>query len=196
MKQDYRKTSVWYKERIVDPRQLIRDFFIYSDLAFYRKTIKQVIRVASSNQIWTKSEPGELVDEFKWLESVINAAYILKKKGVQDLSKVAPVVGSESRRDFIPRFLTVKEYGNPYRVFRRFFAFRSLASWKQELQGLLDHCIRPTSIREKDKEVDVIGLYVYLTKLVEAAYLIDVREKYGGGDGTLTRQTGSRPIEI
>jgi hypothetical protein len=186
MKHDYRKTSIWYKERIVDPRQIIRDFFIYSDLAFYRKTIKQVIRVASSNRIWTKSEPGELVDEFKWLESVINAAYILNKKGKREFPKVAPVIGSESRRDFIPRFLTAKEYGNPYLVFRRFFAFRSLASWKQELQALLDHCIRSTSIREEDKEVDIIGLYVYLTKLVEAAYLIELRENYGEG-GVKTR---------
>ena len=35
-------------------------------------------------------------------------------------------------------------------------------------------------MEEEDKEVDIIGLYVYLTKLVEAAYLIELRENYGG----------------
>ena len=174
----------------MDPRQIIRDFFIYSDLAFYRKTIRQVVRVASSHRIWTKSEPGELVDEFKLLESVINAAYILNKKGKREFPKVAPVAGAESRQDFIPRFLTGKEYGNPYRVFRRFFAFRSLAGWKEVMQALLDHCIRSSSIMEEEhKEVDIIGLYVYLTKLVEAAYLIELRGIYGGGERQLTRQT-------
>lgn len=58
MKDNYRKSSIWYKERITDPRQIISDFFIYSELEFYRKTIRQVIRVASSKRIWTKSEPG------------------------------------------------------------------------------------------------------------------------------------------
>ena len=179
MKHGYRKTSIWYKERITDPRQIISDFFIYSELEFYRKTIRQVVRVASSKRIWTKSEPGELVDEFKWLESVINAAYILNKKGKREFPKVAPVAVTDIRQNFTPRFLTVKEYGNPYRVFKRFFRYRSIGSWKQELQGLLDHCIRSTSImEEEDKEVDIIGLYVYLTKLVEAAYLIEMRENY------------------
>jgi hypothetical protein len=182
MKHGYRKKSIWYKERITDPRQIISDFFIYSELEFYRKTIRQVVRVASSKRIWTTSEPGELVDEFKWLESVINAAYILNKKGKREFPKVAPVAGTEIRQNFTPRFLTGKEYGNPYRVFKRFFRYRSIAVWKQELQGLLDHCIRSTSImEEEDKEVDIIGLYVYLTKLVEAAYLIELRDNYGGG---------------
>lgn len=164
MKHGYRKKSIWYKERITDPRQIISEFFIYSDLEFYRKTIRQVVRLVSSKRIWTKSEPGELVDEFKWLESVINAAV------------------SEIRQNFTPSFLTVKEYGNPYRVFKRFFRCRSLGNWKQELQGLLDHCIRSTSImEEEEKAVEIIGLYFYLTKMVEAGYLIELREKVGGG---------------
>lgn len=138
--------------------------------------------MASSKRIWTKSEPGELVDEFKWLGSVINAAYILIKKGKRELHKVAPVAVSKIRQNFTPQFLTAKEYGNPYRVFKRFFRYRSIGSWKQELQGLLDHCIRSTSImEEEDKEVDIIGLYVYLTKLMEAAYLIDLLANYESG---------------
>lgn len=52
----------------------------------------------------------------------------------------------------------------------------SLPKWKQELQDLLEYALVETSLSEAGIEKDMLSLYLHLTKLVEAAHLIDVRE--------------------
>jgi len=184
---DYLQTSLWYKEKITDPYQVIAEFFCSAGLTAYRKCIKAALGAASGKHIWRKYNPGDLLYEFKMIESVINAAYLINKE-----NKTSPlIIKKESsfnpnlfcgwhvdstQWDYFPRVLSFKEYVNPYLTFKRFFKYLPLPKWKQELQDLLEFSLVKTSLAEAGIEKDMLSLYFHLTKLVEAAHLIDVRE--------------------
>ena len=63
-----------------------------------------------------------------------------------------------------------------YLTFKRFFKYLSLQACKQELQDLLEYALVETSLTQAGIEKDMLPLYFHLSKLVEAAHLIDVRE--------------------
>ncbi|MCF1713319.1 hypothetical protein L0U88_01595 [Flavihumibacter sp. RY-1] len=79
MKHEYLETSVWFKDKITDPYQIIAAFFDAADIAYHRKIIKNILQVACSDRCWEKQEPGRLLYEFSLLESVINAAWLLER---------------------------------------------------------------------------------------------------------------------
>ena len=184
---EYLPTSLWYKQEITDPYQVIAEFFCSAALPSHRKCIKDVLKAAAGNFIWRKHNPGDLLYEFKMIESVINAAYLINKE-----NKTSPLTISKENSfnpnlfcgwhvhstpwDFFPRFLSFKEYANPYVAFKRFFKYLPLAEWKNELNDLLEHAMVETSLSDAGIEKDMLSLYLYLSKLIEAAHLIDVRE--------------------
>lgn len=183
----YLATSIWYKESIIDPYQVIAEYFKFDTVVSHRKTIKKVLKACSTDKLYRKSNPGQILYEFKMLESVINSAYII----IQD-KKENPLVLNPADTlnknlycgrqqfltewDYFPRSLSMKEYINPYRAFERFFNYLSLEKWKLILQQILEYAISNTSFLENGETLDILSIYFHLTKLVEAAHLIDVRE--------------------
>lgn len=187
MKHDYLETSLWYREKIIDPYQIIAEFFSAADIASYRDTIKGVLQAACSDRIWRKNSPGDLLYKFKMFESVINAAYLVNKEkktsplsiDYKDIFNPNLYIGWRSNNkewDYFPRLLSFKEYSNPYLAFKRFFKYLKISQWKQDLSCLLDYALIETSLFEAGIEIDTLSIYFHLTKLVEAAHLIDVRE--------------------
>jgi hypothetical protein len=67
---DYLESSLWYKEPITDPNQVIAEFFTAACLKDYRKRIKAVLKAASEKHVWPKKNPGALLYYFKMIESV------------------------------------------------------------------------------------------------------------------------------
>jgi hypothetical protein len=186
-KPDYIDTSIWYKNEITDPYQTIAEFFTAADVAYYRKTIKGALNAACSSKIWNKSSPGDLLWLFERLESVINAAYLInkeKKKSPLSIGKedvfnpnlYCSWHADQTKWNFFPRSLSLKEYIDPYLVFKRFFKYLKLPDWKQKIHDLVDYALVTTSVSEAALDFDTLTIYFQLTKLVEAVHLIDVRE--------------------
>jgi hypothetical protein len=185
--EDYLATSLWYREEITDPYQVIAESYDFADVAFYRKLIKNVLLAAGSEKVCRKDDPGNLLYELKMLESVINAAYLINKE-----KKVSPFTigegdvfnknlfcgrnGRDNEWDYFPRSLSMKEFIDPYLVFKRFFKYKDLDSWKEDLEIILNFALTKGSITGSGEEIDLLPIYIHLTKLVEAAHLIDVRE--------------------
>jgi hypothetical protein len=186
--QDYLKDSRWYRDVIDDPYQVIARFFDYIDIASCRKRIKHLLLAAGSdNKVYQKESPGAILDFFRMFESVINAAYIINKEkkespliiGVLDLFNKNLYCGRSDRIsqwDYLPRFLSEKEFCNPYLVFRRFFKTNDIGSLKEILGEILNCATTRSSICEWVAEVNLISCYIYLNKVLEAVHLIDVRE--------------------
>jgi hypothetical protein len=65
---------------------------------------------------------------------------------------------------------------DPYLAFKRFFKYLTLPQWKGELHDLMEFALGKTSFSEACVDFDTLTIYFHLTKLVEAAHLIDVRE--------------------
>ncbi len=184
---DYIDTSIWYKNEITDPYQTITELFTAADLAYYRRTIKGALNAACSDKVWNKTSPGDLLWFLERLESGINAAYLInkeKKKSPLSIGKedvfnpnlYCSWHADQSEWDFFPRSLSLKEYIDPYLVFKRFFKYLTLAEWKDELRELMEFALGKTSFSEACVDFDTLQIYFHLTKLVEAAHLIDVRE--------------------
>ena len=184
MKHDYLETSCWYRDIITDPYQVIAEFFSFATIDFYRKRIKGMLLSIHRNKIYHKDAPGEVLFDFKMLESVINAAYLISKEkkqspliiGMNDLFNKNLYCGRHTncdQWDYFPRTLSKKEYIDPYLTFKLFFKYQKLETWKQDLQTILSYALAKNS---DGVELDLLSIYFHLTKLVEAAHLIDVRE--------------------
>lgn len=181
---DYLISSCWYKELITDPRQTFAEAFSCMDLIRYRQKLKMVISATTLESIYIDDSVSNLLCDFKLLESVINAAYIINRDGIKgpiiindrDLMNANLYSGSHrdySAWDFFPRSLSKDEYKDPYLVFPLFFGYQSLQKWKRDLQEIMEAAL------VSDLEVpgvDQLEIYFQLTKLLEAAHLIDVRE--------------------
>jgi len=186
---DYIKTSIWYKDEITDPNQIIAEFFSAADLAANRKIIHSLLLAANSTKIYNKDAPGDLLFHMRLFESLIDAAYLInqeKRKSPLEISKYELFNPNLFRGwgrdtsdwDFIPHSLSLKEYTNPYVAFKRFFKFKELPKWKNDLQEILNYALGKDSLFEAGIYIDCLSIYLHLTKLIEAVHLIDVRGIY------------------
>jgi len=186
---DYIKTSIWYKDEITDPNQIIAEFFSAAGLADNRKIIRNLLFAANSTKMYNKDTPEDLLFHMRLFESLINAAYLINQEKRKspleipnyDLFNPNLFRGwgrDTSDWDFIPHSLSLKEYTNPYVAFKRFFKFKELAKWKSDLQEILNYALGKDTLFEAGIYIDCLSIYLHLTKLIEAAHLIDVREIY------------------
>jgi hypothetical protein len=81
-------------------------------------------------------------------------------------------VSSNEWEEF-PRFLSVKEFCNPYKVFRKFFKYQPCNEWVHDLEQTVDCAL---SNNNGELGLEMIAIYTHLVKLIEAAHLINVRE--------------------
>ena len=184
---EYLSTSLWYRERITDPYQTIAEFFSFADVASQRKHIITMLKVACSGHSWRKTDPGDLLYHLKIIESVINAAFLINKEKKQsplditqkDIFNPNLFCGRHAHNgewDYFPRVLSFKEFSNPYLAFTHFFKYLALSEWKSQLQEILQYALVEDSLFASGTDMDILSIYIYLIKLVEAAHLIDVRE--------------------
>jgi hypothetical protein len=166
MKQEreYLDTSIWYKEKITDPYQTLAEFFSSADMVSHKKAVNDALRAASSDRIYDKRNPGDLLFSLGLLESVINAAYLLNKEkrksplSIEVNSVFDPNLfrgwlgGDLTDWDYFPRMLSLKEYKNPYVVFKRFSNSRTWLTGRR-IYGLSPNtpwlrpvCPKPASI--------------------------------------------------
>lgn len=196
---DYRSSSIWYREKIKDPYQVIAEFFSCASISSHRKTIKDVLISISKNSQYSKDSPGDLLFEFKLIESVINSAYLINQTKAESPLEISPAGALNknlycgrhsdiSEWEDFPRSLSLKEYINPYLVFRQFFKYRKLKEWKKDMEEILEFALAESSYIEGGLTFDVLSIYVHLTKLIEAAHLIDVREITHVGGHLKTRR--------
>ena len=191
MKQEhgYIETSIWYKDEITDPDQIIAEFFSAAGLDANRKIIRNLLFAANSTKVYNKDLPGDLLFHMQLFESLINAAYLInqqKRKSPLEIPNYELFNPNLFRGwgkdtcdwDFIPHSLSLKEYVNPYVVFKRFFKFKELPKWKSDLQDILSYALGKDTLFEAGVYIDCLSIYLHLTKLIEAAHLIDVREIY------------------
>jgi hypothetical protein len=183
----YLTTSRWYKEVISDPYRVMAEFSNAADVVTYRKCIIDAFHAACTHTIWNKTKSGDLLFHFKLIESIVNAAYLVnkeKKKSPVSIEKdsafdAALYHGRHAGLpawDFLPRMLSFEECFDPYLVFTRFFKHLSLRQWKRDLQDVVDFALIGTSLSDAGMNFETVPMYIHLTKLMDAAILINVRE--------------------
>jgi hypothetical protein len=172
---------------IIDPYQVIAEFYSTDDVASYRKMIREVLTICSIKQVYDRYDPGVLLSYFKRLKSILNATCTINYEKKENPINISPSdvfnrnyfcghLTYVSDWDYFPRTLSKKEYFNPYQAFNRFFKYQSLENWKIILDDVLHYALIKESFSYAGEEMNTVALYFQLTKLIEAAHLVDIRE--------------------
>jgi hypothetical protein len=180
---DIFETECWFYNIITDPYQVFAEAFSTAGMDFLRRFIKKILHYAEANEIYREKSPCDVLLFMRIIRSLIKAADSLKeiKKGPILVSEGdafnkkyyrSHYVSSNEWEEF-PRFLSVKEFCNPYKVFRKFFKYQDLDSWVHDFEETADCALSKNS---GELGLEMIAIYSHLVKLTEAAHLINVRE--------------------
>lgn len=134
--------------------------------------------------MYDKEEPAAVLAKFKAVVSVMLAAdKINRDKKSSPLTITLPEFADKRlyarpyatcpEWEYLPKILTTKEYRDPYIVFRKFFKYQPVEQWRENIALVLDYALAGYN---ESCDLNLLQLYFYLTKLMEAAHLIDVRE--------------------
>jgi len=177
-----------------DPRTVIQDFFSALPLPQYRKYINSCLRAANSRHYWTKEDPGSLLYFQQKIEDLMDAAKLLSNGKAGSKKPKTVLSPEELEREMIdpvlymdkyqghtqwetfPRYLTKKEFLDPYLVFRRFFRYKSRNSWRNDFREIIFYALSPHSCSEDLVDLDLLKMSRHLLKLTEAAHLVLLRD--------------------
>lgn len=176
-------TQCWYYSEIADPYQVFAETFVHSEMFYFRRMIKKILHYAEADKIYKEKSPCDVLLYMKIIRSLIKAAYSLKekKKGPIEVSErhafnknyyCSHLKSTTEWADF-PRFVSMKEFCNPYTVIKKFFNYQSLDQWLHDWEEAVDCALSKSS---GGMDLDKIAIYTRLCKLVEAVHLINVRE--------------------
>jgi len=177
LKKKYKKLknhSVWYRERINDPFQVIRSFFDYSSLMSFKINLYEILKVTSEDYFYQKGSPNSVAHHLERLESIINVAYLMIG---EDLSHADTKFKSEDQQFHVTQemshsLLTKEEILSPHKVLTSFFDYKSLKEWKKALIEINDFALSKHPAQEWGVWIDTLPVFVHSVKLAEALYLI------------------------
>jgi len=183
--EDFFDTQCWMNEILIDPYKVIAELFSSSECYHLRVVIRKMIQCTTSSKIYSDKPPADVILYLRMVSSIIRAAYPLKdkKRGEIVVDKDDLLNKKYYRSHYtltnkwtdFPRFLTKKEFCNPYIVFRKFFKYKSLITWINTWRDIVDGALNPDGVGYLEHELTV---YIHLAKLIEAVHLVDVRENY------------------
>jgi hypothetical protein len=170
----------------------IAEFFDAYSLSAARYYTQRVITAAGSYHSW-KGDPSDVLFFIEKMEALVSAALTLRSEEAERQAALVTLAAGEAplltaytqycgrhyKSDpwyFFPRSLTRKEWANPYRVFAKLAARGGRKKWRFRLRELQFFALSISSINESDEvDLNTLQLYLLLTKLIDAAHLIDVR---------------------
>ncbi len=176
-------TQCWCYRVITDPYQVCAEAFSHSELPQFRSVIKKILHYAEVDKIYKAKSPCDGLLYMKIIRSLIKAACVLKekKKSPIEVSKTdlfdkryfRSHYPSVNELDEFPRSLSVKEFCNPYRAFKKIFKYQPPDKWLHDWQETVEWALAQGS---GELGLDMMEMYGYLAKLIEAAHLINLRE--------------------
>lgn len=183
-KEDPINTFTWSYMTFDDPYQVIASIFDHAHVAHYRDLISDLCLYNYLEEGYKKESLANLWWFMEGINCLLHASFVLS-----EYKNESPVrVGESDLMDkrlyatsgdnltcwhCFPRFLSQSEFKNPYLVFKDFFSSQSLAEWQESIRDLIfEACIAG----EEYSEQNVINIYIRVSKLFEAAHLINIRE--------------------
>lgn len=174
------------KDTIVDPYVAIDEFFQYGSVAHFTKMIRHVLKAAESEKVYKKRDHSEIVYEFEFLESIVDAAWNIRMTGRSnpflltgdEIPKKKEYYKAEPTNEkglSFPQFLSRKEYIDPLLMLKRFFLYRAVDVWKEDLREILSFAFSKNRISDGTGNIILLFHYIFLNKLLEAVDLIRVR---------------------
>lgn len=149
---------------------LMEVFFQFHDLATAKERLNRIMQYASQKKTRIPEDPSVVFHFHKSLRSFLRAGWCLRKKagkwiGDSALEHSSPVMHGS---------LSEEEYRDPVRVFRKAFKEYHLEEFEEFLSDVVYFSLGTFN---HVPERDIIGPYLHLIKMLDAAWLILERKK-------------------
>lgn len=179
---------------IADPFIVIKKFFEDYDLMYVRKTIASWLAAVYIKKNWKDESPGNLLYFYERIIRLIEAVWLINQ--IDNSERAANISSSHDPEqiqitdtdlycrpmhkkyawDIFPRSLSRKEFVNPYKVFSKFFQFRTLPEWREGLHNILHISLINANLNALGEVIDVLSLKKFIGKMIDACHLISIRE--------------------
>lgn len=147
------------------PVPLMEVFFQFHDPVTAKERLNQIMQYASQKKTRIPEDPSVVFHFHQSLRSFLRAGCCLRKKTGKWTVDTLP----EHSGPLVLGSLSDEEYRDPVRVFRNAFRVYSLEEWEEFLAEAVYFSLGTFS---NVPERDIIGPYIHLVKMLDAAQLI------------------------
>lgn len=154
--------------------------------------IESGLLAATTNKVWKRKAPGELLFFSENLEDLCKAVFTIhggyakplvakinaSANGIPDISATQNFLHSYRHSNAwnnFPRSLTAAQYNNPYKAIAKFCNYLPAGEWAKFIREMLEYALSNESFYEGSAGYDILKIRLRLLQMVEAAHLIDVR---------------------
>ncbi|WP_123851341.1 hypothetical protein [Chryseobacterium shandongense] len=144
-------------------------FFQFHDLITAKEQLHRIMQYAAQKKTRVPEDPSVVFHFYQSLRSFIRAGWYLRKKRGKWLVHSLPEPGNP----LLQGSLSEKEYHDPARVFRKAFQEYSLEQFEEFISEVVYFSLGTfNNIPERN----MVGPYLHLIKMLDAAWLILERE--------------------
>jgi len=162
------ETNFWIRQETESPLKVIDAFFQSNDLDNYKHLLGDVMMHLRKEEVCQTKYPGVVFAFYTSVRSLLKACYCLQFSSTR--WKVAAPSGCNSVLH--QASLTKEEYHDPCLVFCNAFAVKTLENFEAFFSEAVELALSPYT---DDGYWDVMAFYIYLVKMLDAAWLIRER---------------------
>jgi hypothetical protein len=162
------ETSFWAGFVEGNPFKAIHAFFAFADLDYYKQNLTEAVIYSYKTKVYNQDNPSNVFVFYTAVNSFLKVCYCLQQKSKK--WKVKDSLRSENVFPFSS--LTKQEYDNPFMVFQKAFAEKTLEEFESFLSLIVELSLSPHA---GDPESDLTTPYIYLIKMLDAVELIKER---------------------
>lgn len=184
MRKHQKKVFIWRNEAFTDPYKAIEAIFDFTDVFQYKRLVRDIALYSSKKKRYKKEHAGNLIWKLEAISCMLDACFTInKEKRFCPLDVLDDDIMNEkfySRHedknriwsDF-PRLLSVEEFTNPYKAFKKIFNHMKPEQYYERFKELIGYACGSYNDHFSGNSMNI---YFQLTKLFEAAHLIYIRE--------------------
>lgn len=163
------ESRFWCGEKKHSPLPLMEVFFQFHDLITAKERLNLIMQYAAKPKKRILEEPSVIFYFHQSLRSFIRAGYCLRSKSEKWL--IHPL--SEDKNPMLQGSLSIKEYHNPVKVFRKAFKKYRVEEFEEFLSEIVYFSLGTFN---SAPERNLADPYLHLIKMLDATWLILERE--------------------
>lgn len=162
------ETKFWAGFEAGNPFEASDALFDFAHLDYYKRNLTQAVLYSFKDEICSNDRPSEIFIFYKAICSFLKTYYCLHKKS----SKWRVKESVRTENVFHLTSLTKQEYDNPFTVFRKAFAEKSLKEFEFFLSEIVSVSLSPY---KEEGDIDLTTPYIHLIKMLDAGELMRER---------------------
>lgn len=162
------ESDFWTGHEIKGSFQVMDAFFDFAHLDCYKQMLGEAFLYIHKTKVYKKDYPGRVFVYYTALRSFLKVCFLLQYKNKKWKVKKP----SDCKSKLHLASLTMEEYENPFLVFQRAFAEKTIDEFEFFLFEIVHLSLSPCT---EEFDYDLITPYIYLIKMLDASQLMRER---------------------